>query len=214
MQFHLHREGFDVRFKRVNQSRFVEQMSDECFEICREWIEKDSAAFDYWVFLPFRVMTCWRRDDEQSYCGSSLFDSLTTTKGRKHESKKTNVDRNCVCRSRLHRDRSRSQIARTILFAMRPVTSCVSVRFDFFLRIAQRQPNLSSDERDPTFRDVWSFFRTPRSWVVHPEGNPEGRRRITTKRFTEICDAASGRALARKLASRKGEKWKNSFLCC
>lgn len=41
-------------------------------------------------------------------------------------------------------------------------------------------------------------------WVVHPEGNPEGTRRITSKRFTEICEAASGRALARKL--RKGEK--------
>ena len=47
MQFHFHREGFDVRFKRVNQSRFVEQMSDECFDICREWIEKDSEAFEY-----------------------------------------------------------------------------------------------------------------------------------------------------------------------
>lgn len=43
-------------------------------------------------------------------------------------------------------------------------------------------------------------------WVVHPEGNPEGKRRITTKRFSEICDAASGRALAKSLASRKGKK--------
>jgi hypothetical protein len=43
-------------------------------------------------------------------------------------------------------------------------------------------------------------------WVVHPEGNPDGQRRITTKRFTEICDAASGRALAKRSAIRKGNK--------
>ena len=43
-------------------------------------------------------------------------------------------------------------------------------------------------------------------WVVHPEGNPDGRRRITTKRFTEICDAASGRVLAKRSAIRKGNK--------
>lgn len=43
-------------------------------------------------------------------------------------------------------------------------------------------------------------------WVVHPEGDPEGKRRITTKRFSEICDAASGRDLAKRIKNRKGNK--------